>query len=265
MPESPNAPVLWDVSDGIARLTLNRPDAANAIDLELARALAEAVGEVTSDPSVRAVLITGNGSRFCAGGDVRAFADSGEDLGECLEAIVTPLHVAVNDLTRLDAPVVVAVQGSAAGAGLSIVAGADLVVAAASAKFVMAYTGIGFSPDGGASWFLPRRVGMGRALELALTNRVLSAAEACEWGLVSRVVPDDALTAEAETLVSTLASGPTRAYGAVKRLFQASLNTTLEAQLAHEATELVMNGERDDGREGVAAFVAKRPPRFAGQ
>jgi 2-(1,2-epoxy-1,2-dihydrophenyl)acetyl-CoA isomerase len=259
------APVLLDIADGVARLTLNRPDAANAIDLKLARALAEAVGEVVEEPAVRAVLITGNGPRFCGGGDVHSFADSGEELGECLEEIVTPLHVAVNDLARLDAPVVVAVQGSAAGAGLSIVAGADLALAGASAKFVMAYTGIGFSPDGGATWFLPRRIGTGRALELTLTNRVLSAEEACDWGLVSRVVPDEALGAEADALVRALANGPTRAFGAVKRLFQASLNTTLEAQLAHEATELVMNGERDDGREGVAAFVAKRRPVFRGE
>ena len=255
-------PVLLDVRDGIARLTLNRPEAANAIDLSLARALGEATSEIAATEGVRVVLLSGAGSRFCAGGDVRSFADSGAALGDELAAVLAELHPAVELLAALDAPVVAVVHGSAAGAGLSLVAGADLVIAAASTKFVMAYTGIGLVPDGGSTWYLPRVVGLRRALELALTNRVLSADEACDWGLVTSVVPDAELADAAEALATTLAAGAARALGSAKQLMRASLATTLEAQLAHEATRMVLAGGSADGREGVAAFVEKRPPTF---
>ncbi len=258
-------PVLVEVdADGLARLTLNRPDASNAIDLATAEALDDAASVLRADESVRAVLLSGAGPRFCAGGDVRSFADAGDDLDQALTRILRPLHAAVDTLGQLDAPVVAAVQGSAAGAGLSLAAGADVVLAAASTKFVMAYTGIGLVPDGGSTWYLPRIVGLRRALDLALTNRVLSADEACEWGLVSRVVADDALEAEALALATALAAGPTRALGAAKRLLRESLARDLEGQLAHESELMVIAGESDDGREGVAAFTEKRPPTFRG-
>jgi 2-(1,2-epoxy-1,2-dihydrophenyl)acetyl-CoA isomerase len=258
-------PVLLDVdADGLARLTLHRPDAANAIDLATAEALEDAASALRDDHTVRAVLLTGAGARFCAGGDVRSFAEAGDDLDRALAQILRPLHTAVDALAQLDAPVVAAVQGSAAGAGLSLVAGADVVLAAASTKFVMAYTGIGLVPDGGSTWYLPRVVGLRRALDLALTNRALSAEEACEWGLVSRVVPDDDLEAEALALARSLAAGPTRALGSAKRLLRDSLSRDLEAQLAHESELMVIAGESDDGREGVAAFTEKRPPTFRG-
>ena len=259
----PDPPVLLDVRDGVARITLNRPEASNAIDVALASALKDAVSELVDAVGLRVVLLTGAGDRFCAGGDVRAFATA-DELGAILEEILSFLHPAVADLAELPAPVVAAVQGSAAGAGLALVSGADLVVAAASARFVLAYTAIGLVPDGGSSWYLPRVVGTRRALELALTNRVLSADEACAWGLVTRVVPDAELREHADALVADLASGPTRAFAATKRLLRASLATPLESQLTHEATEIVVAGESDDGIEGVAAFVEKRPPRFTG-
>jgi 2-(1,2-epoxy-1,2-dihydrophenyl)acetyl-CoA isomerase len=258
-------PVLLAIDDGgLARLTLNRPEAANAIDQATAEALDDAASVLVDAEGVRAVLLTGAGPRFCAGGDVRAFADAGDELDRALEALLHRLHLAVTKLALLEAPVVAAVQGSAAGAGLSLLAGADLVLASSSAKLVMAYTGIGLVPDGGSTWYLPRIVGMQRALDLALTNRVLSADEACAWGLVSRVVADDALTEEAESLARSLAQGPTGALGAAKRLLRLSLTRDLESQLAHEAEFMVVAGESDDGREGVAAFVEKRPPRFQG-
>jgi 2-(1,2-epoxy-1,2-dihydrophenyl)acetyl-CoA isomerase len=257
------APVLLAVDDGVARLTLNRPDAANAIDVRLAAALKEAASELAAHEDVRVVVLRGAGARFCAGGDVRSFADSGDDLGDALHAVLAELHPAIELLASLDAPVIAEVQGSAAGAGLALVAGADLAVAGASTKFVMAYTGIGLVPDGGSTWYLPRVIGMRRALELALTNRVLSAAEACEWGLVNRVVDDADLADTVTALASTLATGAAKALGSAKQLLRASLATTLEAQLAHEATRMVLAGGSADGREGVAAFVEKRPPRFA--
>ncbi len=254
--------VLLDIRDGVAHLTLNRPDAANAIDLALARALGTAVSEIAGAPQVRAVLLTGAGPRFCGGGDVQSFAESGDALGSALGEILAALHPAIEGLGALPVPVVAAVQGSAAGAGLALVAGADLVIAAASAKLMMAYTAIGLVPDGGSTWYLPRVVGLHRALELTLTNRALSADEACEWGLVTRVVPDDELVAESEKLATRLAAGPTGAFGVAKQLLRGSLGNDLHTQLAGEAAAMVRAGESPAGREGVAAFIAKRPPTF---
>jgi 2-(1,2-epoxy-1,2-dihydrophenyl)acetyl-CoA isomerase len=259
-----DAPVLLEIDGGVARLTLNRPEAANAIDVPLARALHDATSRLAETEGLRVVLLTGAGDRFCGGGDVRAFSKS-EDVGAMLEDVLSYLHPAVAALGELDAPVVAAVQGSAAGAGLALVAGADLVLAAYSTKFVMAYTGIGLVPDGGSTWYLPRIVGVRRALELALTNWVLSADEAHEWGLVTRVVPDSELVEKTDAFVAQLAGGPTHAYGAAKRLLRTSLSMSLENQLALEATEMVAAGRTADGIEGVRAFAEKRAPQFQGE
>lgn len=249
---------------GIARLTLNRPDAANGINLRMAEELLRAVTGLADDPTVRAVLLAGAGARFCGGGDVKGFAALGDGLGHHIREITVPLHAAISQLVRLDAPVICAVQGSAAGAGMGFVVAADLVIAAESAKFVMAYTGIGLTPDGSSSFFLPRLVGVKRALELALTNRALSAAEALDWGIVTRVVPDDALTATADALAAQIAAGPTLAYGGVKRLVHGSLEHTLDQHLAQESEEMARAGRSADGVEGVAAFVEKRAAQFRG-
>jgi 2-(1,2-epoxy-1,2-dihydrophenyl)acetyl-CoA isomerase len=251
------------ISDGIARLTLNRPDAANGIDLALATDLRDASFAIERDPSVRVVLLTGAGARFCGGGDVKGFAGK-DDLPTHLREILTPLHVAISRLVRGDALVVAAVQGSAAGAGMGLVGASDLVIAGESAKFVMAYTGIGLTPDGSSSWFLPRTVGLKRALELTITNRVLSAAEALDWGLVTQVVADDELTARADALAAQLAAGPTGAYAAAKRLLHTSLEETLETHLAAEAEAIANAAGTADGAEGIAAFLGKRPPSFGG-
>lgn len=255
--------VLLDIEAGIARLTLNRPDAANGIGQSLADALLAAAEEVRDRADVRAVLLTGAGARFCGGGDVRSFA-AAEDPGELIASITAPLHAAIAILTTLDAPIVAAVQGSAAGAGIGLVAASDLVVAGASTKFVLAYTGIGLTPDGSTSWFLPRLIGYRRAVELMLTNRALSAAEAFAAGLITEVVDDERLTERAEELVTRVASGPTKAYGTVKRLVAASATNDLVTQMALEADGIAAAARTTDGREGVAAFVAKRSPGFSG-
>src|SRR5437016_2303982 len=250
-----------EVRDGVAHLTLNRPDAANGIDLQLAQELLAASLLIAGDRTVRAVLLRGAGARFCGGGDVKSFAAQ-DDLPAHLREVTTHLHAAVGQLVRGEAPVVTAVQGSAAGAGLGLVAASDVVVAGESAKFVMAYTGVGLSPDGSSSWFLPRLVGVGRALELTLTNRVLSAQEALEWGIVTRVVPDDVVQGEAHALATNLAAGPRDAIAAAKRLVHTSLEETLETHLAREADAIVAAAGTGDAVEGIAAFVAKRPPEF---
>jgi 2-(1,2-epoxy-1,2-dihydrophenyl)acetyl-CoA isomerase len=250
-----------EVRDGVAHLTLNRPDAANGINLQLARDLMDAVLAISADPAARVVLLTGAGARFCGGGDLKSFVGR-DDLPTYLRETLGALHVAIAELVRGDAPVVAAVQGSAAGAGMGFVGASDLVLAGESARFVMAYTGVGLTPDGSSSWFLPRLVGLRRALELTFTNRVLSAAEAKEWGLITEVVPDDQLAAETEALAIRLAAGAPQALAAAKRLLHTSLESTLEAHLAREAESISRASGTAEGREGVAAFVEKRPPVF---
>ena len=258
--------LLYEVREGVAHLTFNRPGAANAFDMELARELMDAAIACDEDPAVRAVLITGAGRFFSAGGDLKYFSTLEEArIGATFKELVTFVHGASTRLARMDAPLVAAVNGPAAGAGMSFAIAADLVIAAESASFSMAYTAAGLSPDGSSTWFLPRLVGLRRAQELMLTNRRLDAQEALEWGLVNRVVPDAALGEEAGALAATLAAGPTRAYGAVKAMLVESFDSSLEAQLEREGRTIARLAASADGREGVAAFAAKRTPRFTGQ
>ncbi|MEB2284944.1 MAG: enoyl-CoA hydratase [Polyangiaceae bacterium UTPRO1] len=251
--------------DGVAILTLNRPSAANSIDLPLARELMLAAIACDDDPEVRAVVLTGAGKMFCAGGDLRSFSGAGAAVASHLKELTSYLHAAISRLVRMDAPVIAAVNGMAAGAGFSLAAAADLVIAADTAGFVMAYTQAGLVPDGSSTFFLPRRIGDRRARELMLTNRRLSAAEALEWGLVNRVVPAERLLPEATALATTLAAGPTRALGAVKALLNESFEHGLEAQMELEARAIAAAAGTSDGREGVRAFLEKRKPEFTGR
>ncbi len=254
--------VLLEVSDGIAHLTLNRPEAANGINEGLARDLMAATVAIRVDERVRVVLLSGAGARFCGGGDVKAFAAAGDELSAQIRSFIPLLHTAIASLVRGDAPVVAAVHGSAAGAGLGLVGASDLVVAGESTKFVMAYTGVGLTPDGSSSWFLPRLVGVRHALELTLTNRALSAAEALDWGLITSVVPDDNVHTEAVALAERLAKGPSTAQAAAKRLVHTSLEETLETHLAREADAIIEAAAGVESREGLTAFVEKRAPRY---
>jgi 2-(1,2-epoxy-1,2-dihydrophenyl)acetyl-CoA isomerase len=253
----------FELEDGVATLILDRPK-ANGIDLDMGRALMHAAIRCHEDPAVRAVLLTGAGTMFCAGGDLKQFAGLGDGLPAALLELTTYLHAATSRLTRMRAPLVVAVNGTAAGAGMSLAVSGDLVLAAESASFTMAYTGAGLSPDGSSTWLLPRLIGMRRAQELMLTNRTLSAAEAQAWGLVTRVVPDAALEAESRALARQLAQGPTRADRVVKSLLAETFSTAYEAQLEHEARGIAGMAATPDGREGIRAFVEKRAPRFTG-
>jgi 2-(1,2-epoxy-1,2-dihydrophenyl)acetyl-CoA isomerase len=256
--------IRFDVSQGVARVTLARPEAANTIGLALARELAEAALRCDEDRSVRAVLLTGEGKLFCGGGDIGAFAEAGDGVPALLKQITAHLHVAVSRFARGRAPVIAAVNGAAAGAGLALACAADVALASDAAKFTLAYTRIGLAPDGSSTWYLPRLVGTRRALELLLTNRTLTAQEALEMGLVNRVVPAASLLAEAEKLARELADGPTEAFAAVKRLLLLSPTQGLEAQMELEAHAIADAARTADGKEGIASFLEKRAPRFTG-
>jgi 2-(1,2-epoxy-1,2-dihydrophenyl)acetyl-CoA isomerase len=257
--------VLYEVRDGVAHVTLNRPDAANAVNQQLAGDLLAVAAAIEQDRAVRAVLLAGVGPRFCGGGDVHGFHEAGDQLTTGIRELLPALHNAIAVLVRQDAPIVAAVHGSAAGAGMGFVGMSDIAVAGESTKFVMAYTQIGLSPDGSSSWFLPRVVGLKRALELTLTNRVLSAQEALDYGIVTKVVPDADVHAEAEAIATTLASGPTVAFGIAKRLLHTSLEDTFETHLAREADGIVAASRTKDAREGIASFVEKRRAAFTGE
>jgi 2-(1,2-epoxy-1,2-dihydrophenyl)acetyl-CoA isomerase len=257
--------LLLETREQDATITLNRPDAYNALDLGLGRELFHAVLEVDEDPDVRCVVITGAGKAFCAGGNVKDFADNLPRIGILVKELTTYLHGAVSRLARSAKPVIMAVNGVAAGGGLSFALAGDVVVAAESARFTMAYSKIAATPDGSSSYFLPRLIGLRRALELYLTNRVLTAREALEWGLVTRVVPDTELKTAVETLARELAAGPTLAIGGAKRLFHQSTWESLETQMELEAQAIAASGHTEDFRDGVTAFANKKTPTFKGK
>jgi 2-(1,2-epoxy-1,2-dihydrophenyl)acetyl-CoA isomerase len=252
--------------DGLAHLALNRPQAANAVDPAMARELRRAAVGLAHDPAVRAVLLTATGRVFCGGGDLAYFAAvDAPDLPAHIDDMTIDLHAAVARLSRLEAPLVAAVSGSAGGAGMSLVAACDLVVAGESARFTMGYTRAGLVPDGTSSFFLARVVGLRRAMDLVLTNRTLSAAEAEAWGLVNRVVPDDRVVEEATSLARQLAAGPTRALGLAKRVLYEGANSSLEAAMERESAAIAEAAGTLDAHEGIGAFLAKRAAQFVGR
>ena len=257
--------ILYDVKDSVATITLNRPDAYNALNLTLARDVFQATLEADESRDVRCIVITGAGKAFCAGGDVKDFADNPDRIGILVKELTTYLHGAVSRLARSLKPVIMAVNGVAAGGGMSLALSGDLVVAAESAKFNMAYSRIAASPDGSSSYFLPRMIGLRRALELHFTNRVLSAREAMDWGLVNRVHPDAEFPAAVRTLACELAQGPTLAFGRAKLLFHQSTQESLETQMELEAQAIAASGHTEDFRNGVVAFARKQPVTFTGR
>jgi 2-(1,2-epoxy-1,2-dihydrophenyl)acetyl-CoA isomerase len=255
----------FDTQDHIAWITINRPAVHNALDLQAIKELYDVATRCGIDSSVRAVVITGAGDRaFSAGGDVADFAAHKDDVALLLKEMTAYLHLAISRLAWLHAPVIASINGVAAGGGLSLALACDLAVAADHATFTSAYTHIGFTPDGSSTFYLPRLVGVRRAMELYLTNRVLTAAEAFDWGLVNRVVPAAQLSSEVEALARKLAAGPTRAYGGVKKLLQMAATESLESQMERETRLIAEMSATPDGREGVRAFVDKRKPKFTG-
>lgn len=257
------SPVLLDIEHAVAIVTLNRPRVLNAIDAQMAQGLADALGRITQDGTTRALLLRGEGRAFCAGGDVARFA--GEDPTAAVEAIIDPFHVALRMLDALKLPTLAAVQGPVAGAGFSLAMACDLCIAADDAVFTMAYSRIGASPDGSATYRLPRLVGTRKALELALLAEPVGVTEALELGLVNRAVPAAGLAGEAMALAHRLAQGPTAAYARIKHLVGRSLGNDLPTQLDLEREAFLAGARTADFREGAQAFLAKRPPLFEGR
>ncbi|WP_425999782.1 enoyl-CoA hydratase/isomerase family protein [Caulobacter sp. DWR1-3-2b1] len=255
--------VLLERDGAVARITLNRPEVGNALDLPTARALMEAVIACDEDDAVRCVLLTGSGRLFCVGGDVAAFAQAGDQLPAFLKEITVYVHAAVARLMRMNKPVVTAINGSAAGAGIGLAILGDIALADPRAQFTLAYSAIGLSPDGGTTWLLPRLIGLRRAQELCLRNRRLSAEEAAAMGLVTRVVEGD-LMAEASLVAQDLARSATPALGMTRRLLLDSATASLEAQLDAESRGIASVSRTAEGKEGVAAFLEKRVPNFTG-
>jgi len=250
--------IIYDVKDNIARITLNRPDANNAMNVQMTRDLCYAAMDTSENQLVRGILITGTGKTFCPGGDIKSFASAGENLPGILKEMTSYLHLAISRFTRGQAPVIVAVNGIAAGAGLSLACMGDMLLVAESARFTMAYTQIGLSPDGGATYFLPRLIGLRHTQELALTNRQLSAKEALNWGIATEVVPDSELMSRSNALVMQVAAGATTAFGATRRLIQSGLTENLETQMEFESQSIVEMSRTADAQNTISAFVQKR-------
>jgi 2-(1,2-epoxy-1,2-dihydrophenyl)acetyl-CoA isomerase len=256
-------PVKLELLDGVARITFNRPEAMNAIDVPTAEMLLQICQDLRSRQGLRVVVLSGAGKAFMAGGDLAAFRDSA-DQAVMASAIIRPLHGALTILSELPVPVIGSVQGAVAGAGFSLAIGCDVTIAALDARFCMAYLGIATSIDGGGSWHLVRQIGLQKAMDLVYTNASISAVEAVSLGLVARAVPRENLGEETEKLVAALASGPTFAYGRVRRLLRQAGRRALIEQLADEHDSFVACADTADFREGISAFFARRKPQFTG-
>ena len=258
-----NAPVRLDIDEGVARLRFCRPEAMNAINVETSEALLACCQSLQERSDVRVVVMSGEGRAFMAGGDLEAFHQASQP-EVVASAIIRPLNEALSILAQLPMPVIGCVQGVAAGAGFSLAIGCDLTVCAEGTRFCLAYLGIAASIDAGGSWHLVRRIGLQRAMDLALSNRTMGADEALALGLVARVVPADCLEAETSALARQLAHGPSVAIAQVKRLLRSSESRGLDAQLAAEHDAFHACSQTADFFEGIDAFFNKRPPAFRG-
>jgi 2-(1,2-epoxy-1,2-dihydrophenyl)acetyl-CoA isomerase len=247
-------------------IALDRPKAMNAADPQLAEDLLRALTEAAGDDAVRAVLLTGNGRAFCSGADLRAgFEPTPEGHPNVQKALHERFHPIIQTLREMPKPVVAAVNGAAAGIGCSFALACDLVVAAESAYFLLAFVNIGLVADGGSSLLIPERVGFARAAEMALLGERVGADKALEWGLINRVIADEKLMEEADALVDRLAAGPTRSYAGTKRQLNAWQFSRMQGQLELEASIQQDLAGSSDFMEGVTAFVEKREPRFDGR
>lgn len=256
----------YTVSDGLATVVLNRPEKRNAIDLTMGDDTLVVARAIAADPSVRAVLIAANGPAFTVGGDIEYITNAPPGRAGALAArMMEPFHEAFRILSRVEVPIVAAVQGAAAGGGLGYLYAADIVIAADDATFTTAFSGIGLSGDGGGTWHLPRLIGAARARRMYLENLRVDATTALEWGLVAEVVPADDLREQARALATRLAAGPTKAYAAQRRLLDQTWERSLSDQLRAETDGIIATGGTHDATSALAAFLEKRRPTFEGR
>lgn len=255
----------FDVADNIATITLSRPDQANALNLKMSEELHAVSIICATNPDIRAVVLTGEGKIFCAGGDLNQFRDAGDGKEALLLKMATILHAAVIRFTNMDAPLIVALNGTAGGGGFSMMLAGDIILASSKAKLVSAYTASGLSPDGSSTYFLAKHVGLLRAKELLFTNRVLTAQEALDWGLVTSVVEPDELMDRTMELAKGFATGPTKSFGRVKRLLQTAYSDPMEAQLEKETQGIAWTMTTHDGPHGLESFLNKKKPEFKGR
>jgi 2-(1,2-epoxy-1,2-dihydrophenyl)acetyl-CoA isomerase len=266
--------LLYDVADGVLTITLNRPDCLNAFNDEMSFELQKALKDAEKDPAIRCLILTGAGRGFSAGQDLRSRSVSSEPgtsetgngnmphLGDSIRRRYSPI---ISKLHSLEKPVIAVINGVAAGAGASIAFACDLRIATPSVKFIQAFVKVGLIPDSGAAWLLPRLIGLGRAMELAMTGEAITAETALQWGLVNTVVPEEQLQETARQLAKQLANGPTQALGLIKRAMNKAMTVDLDTYLDYEAHLQELAGRSTDYREGVSAFLEKRPAQFTGQ
>lgn len=266
--QTDDTPLLVERSGSVVRLVLNRPKAGNAINVEMAKALMDAAIECDEDPTVRCVVLTGAGRMFCVGGDVKLFSSAGDRIPHLLKELTSYLHSAVSRLARMQKPLITVINGPAAGAGFSLALLGDIALASQEASFTLAYGKLGLSPDGGSTWLLPRLIGLRRAQELMLTDPTLTARQAVDLGLVTRVCeatdndPASSLHIQSATLAETLARGGVQAWGLTRELLLSSYGAALESHLEAEARAIAIAGRGAESREGIAAFVERRPADF---
>lgn len=255
-------PVLIERKGDIAIIRLNRPRQLNVLDPALGRGLVAAVGNAAKDPSVRAVVLAGNGRSFCAGGDLGAFHRDLAAAPETARGLIDLFHTALRGIASMPKPVIAAVQGPVAGGGFSLAVACDMVVAAEDATFLAAYTKLGTSPDGGLTWSLTRLVGARRAFDLILTNQRIDAPTALAWGLVNRVVPAEEVETTALGLAALFEQASAGATAAVKRLVGEAAGQSYDAQLEAEKASFIDRSATADFREGITAFIERRPAVF---
>ena len=258
--------IIFEIRDNIAFIKLNRPDHYNSLNELMAKELLEISYECDTNKSVRCVILTGQGEKaFCSGGDLKSFHEQGDNVSRHLKEVTHFLHGAITRFSRMNAPLIVSVNGVAAGAGLSFVGFADIAVCSEKASFVSAYSKAGLTPDGSSSYFLPRIIGSRRYLELVMTNKILSSEEALQWGLINRIFEHKYLHEKTLEIAVGLSKGPTLAFGKTKQLVHNTFDSTLEGQMELETEMISKSSDTYDGKAGIKAFVNKEKPNFLGE